>query len=105
MLNEIAHTCASIADDQGLYGDFDFIKECAFIHAEVSEALEAYKHGEPMVSEEGEGYLQEIADVLIYSLSLLGKYRIDYGLDIDNIVNKKIEYNKTREYRHGRVRE
>lgn len=103
MINELAIKCTSIADNQGLYQDFDFVKQCAYIHAEISEAVEAYTHGKPMICEGiEEGYLEEIADVLIYSLSLLGKCKQFNDFDVDELVNKKIEINSKRVWMHGK---
>jgi len=71
----------------------------ALIHAEISEALEGLRHGNqrskiiPEVSEAEE----EIADALIriMDMAFLRKWNIPKALFL------KLEYNKTRPYRHG----
>ena len=65
------------------------------IHSEVSEALEAYRNHIP----EGEkGCLsEELADAVIRIFDMAEAMDID----IVKAVEKKHEYNKTREFRHG----
>lgn len=97
------------------------------IHAEVSEELEEYRDGKPLVygtcalgpegcafssdcemvghpSEPGvpgsckpEGVAVELADVLLRTLDLMEAL----GVDIDAVVMAKHRYNQSREYRHG----
>jgi len=77
----------------------------ALIHSEVSEALEAYRIkgrsgiSESWRSESGkpEGFVFELADVLIRIADLCG----EFDLDLNEALKYKLEYNKTRPYRHG----
>lgn len=102
----------------------------ALCHSELSEALEEYRAGRPnewhgctegdlglrceptdecdclMFGEESdckyrdhkpEGIAVEMADCLIRILDWFGKE----GLDVDRIIREKMEYNKSRPYRHG----
>lgn len=86
----------------------------ALLHSEVSEAFDAWrKHGfqdiltYPALNRtytsanipvaKPEGYGSELADVLI---RLLDQCDRD-GVDLVKEFNRKLAYNKTREYRHG----
>ena len=72
----------------------------ALIHAEVAEATEEARQGNPnMYLEEGkpEGELIELADAIIRIADWCGFK----GWDLEEALKVKIEYNKTRSYRHG----
>jgi NTP pyrophosphatase (non-canonical NTP hydrolase) len=63
----------------------------ALIHAEVSEALEADRKGD------SENFAEELADVCIRIFDLCGSR----GIDLESAISKKMEYNKSRTYKHG----
>jgi len=64
------------------------------INGEVSEAAEVLR------KDQGRDRLhEELADVMIRLLDLMGYVQ----MDIDSVVAKKMAYNKTRPYRHGRM--
>lgn len=77
----------------------------ALVHSEVSEALEIYrargvaglrerwtrKDGKP------EGFVVELADVLIRTADLAGAL----GVDLEKAVLDKLEFNRGRPFRHG----
>lgn len=48
-----------------------------------------------------EEYVEELADVIIASLSVAGKL----GIDIDEAVRRKMEINKARPWKHGKEKE
>lgn len=50
-------------------------------------------------SDNKEAYTEELADVIIASLSVSGKL----GIDIDAAVRRKMEINKARPWKHGKV--
>lgn len=69
------------------------------IVTELSEAMEAYRNGNPP-SEKIAGFSQieeELADVLIRLFDFAGAH----DLDIEGALEAKMDYNKKRAYRHG----
>ena len=83
--------------------------ECiALVHAELSEALEEYRKGkgfdetyyswgEGTSPSKPEGINIEMADVVIRVFDICEQF----GIDLEEAMEKKHEYNKTRSYRHG----
>tara|TARA_A100001037_G_scaffold298504_1_gene322349 strand:+ start:204 stop:527 length:324 start_codon:yes stop_codon:yes gene_type:complete len=101
-INKLINLSHNIAQEKGWWDKEREIPEMiALIHSELSEALEEfrvndnlnirYENGKP------EGFVVELADVLIRIFDLSGKYK----LDLHNALEEKIQYNKTRKYRHG----
>lgn len=72
----------------------------ALCHSELSEALEAYRDGQPDVwidKGKPEGTAVEMADCLIRILDYMGAANID----VEQVVKLKQNYNRTRPYKHG----
>lgn len=72
------------------------------VHSELSEALEDYRNGFPIqeiriVSGKPEGLPIELADAVIRIADMCGAY----GIDLAEAIMTKLEYNRTRDYRHG----
>ena len=86
---------------KGFWPDDRNIPEAmALIHSEISEALEAYRSGNPPDDHlpEFDGVTVELADAVIRILDLAG------GLDlrVAEAIAAKMEYNTKRPHKHGR---
>lgn len=76
-------------------------EQCALIHSEVSEALEAWRNKEPLSwtddNNKPQGVGSEYADVVIRVMH----YCALNGIDLDYEIQRKMDYNDTRAFRHG----
>lgn len=95
-----------IAKDHGWWEtDRNFGEMLALVHSEISEALESYRNHEPAfftkawqnTPEKPEGWGIELLDAIIRILDILHSN----NLDIDHLIRLKMDYNKTRPYKHG----
>ena len=90
------YTVNTVLKDMGGYGEsFDpdeVMRSYAVqaIHRELIELQDA--------SDNAEAYAEELADVIIASLSVAGYI----GIDIDEAVRRKMEINKARPWKHGK---
>jgi len=79
----------------------NFGEVIALIHSELSEALEEQRKGKEAyydVDGKPEGWGVELADALIRILDYAGGTDLELGMMVQN----KLEYNKTREHKHGK---
>lgn len=104
-ITELQHESHATAVEKGWWdGERPFGDQVANFHAEVSEAWEEYrKQGlDPdkflyFVDGKPEGIAAELADVLIR----IGDTCEHYNIPLEEAIAAKLEYNKTRPYRHG----
>lgn len=101
-INKLIEKSHDIAISKGWWDKEREIPELiALIHSELSEALEEYRVSENLdiryEKNKPEGFVVELADVLIRIFDLSGKYKID----LKKALEIKLKYNETREYRHG----
>lgn len=124
-LNELAKDIHANAQEHGWWEDpRTFGEIIALCHSELSEALEEYRDNKPNVyfviktqqadgsiipeirtdygdgnyqGEKPEGIATELADCIIRILD----YCAYAGIDIDEAIRIKHEFNKTRPYKHG----
>lgn len=102
-MNALADEVHAIAKSKGFYEPPPTVPErLCLIHSEVSEALEAYRDGAEglTLSDEGkpEGLASELADVVIRVLDMA----CYMGINIEQAIRLKIDYNRSRPFKHGR---
>ncbi len=106
-INELSKEAYEISASKGFHEQkHDPAVRLMLIVSELSECLEEIRKGKSMTDvyyEPGnpkpEGVPVEIADCFIR----LGDFCEEYGIDAEWAIRLKMDYNKTREHKHGRV--
>lgn len=89
VLNILRNIVHSDAVDHGLWGNESAYESAVRISDEVAELMDA--------ASDPRHFSEELADVIIMSLSVAGHL----GIDIESEVARKIEINHRRPWKHG----
>lgn len=91
-IKDISKEISEVAKSKGWSEKKRSIPELlCLIHSEVSEALEGYRNRDT------ENFNEELADIAIRLFHMCEYLNVDLEAEI----RKKVEFNKTREYKHG----
>lgn len=93
-MNKLAKEIAEWREEKGFITSWDnMMEKLMLVVTEASEAAEAYRNNDR------ENFAMEIADLMIRVLDICGSV----GIDIDEEITNKMEINRKRPYKHGKV--
>jgi len=92
-LNKLSKDIARWREKKGFETSWENMPEkLMLVVTELSEAMEAYRH------DDTENFAEEIADTFIRLCDICGSI----GLDIEDAIERKMEVNKRRPFKHGK---
>ena len=98
-IKDLVSEAHEVAKDHGWWEEpRSPLEIAALIHTEVAEFTEEFR--KPSVQEDGGkpvGPLYEIADIVIRCADYCGHQ----GWDLEKAIREKMDYNRSRSYRHG----
>ncbi|MBM08059.1 MAG: hypothetical protein CMF69_00545 [Magnetovibrio sp.] len=106
-INELIYEAYANALDKGWHETQRSVPELlCLMHSEISEALEEHRNGRQPTDiyyndskpTKPEGIPIELADIVIRIADFCGLHKIDLA----DAIRTKLDYNKTRSYRHGK---
>lgn len=102
-VTELAKEALRISEQNGFWDEGNNRNKgemIALMHSELSEALEAIRHGDPE-SQKVPGHshtVEELADCCIRIFDFCQ----GFGYDLETAIKEKMRYNATRPYKHGK---
>ena len=105
-INDLVTASYENAKDHGWHDSTRTIGDLiCLMHSELSEALEEHRNGHSPSEvyfndtkpDKPEGIPVELADCIIRIFDFCGLH----GIDLEAVLKQKMEYNRTRPYRHG----
>ncbi len=103
VMNELATWVYFWAKGKGFWDEVapNVGEKIALMHSELSEALEAARHGNPKSEHipEYPAIAEELADTIIRIFDFSGAY----GVDLDGAFKAKMQFNENRPYKHGKA--
>jgi len=92
-MNELAKEIAQWREKKGFITNWDnMLEKLMLVVSEASEAAECYRN------DDRKGFNEEIADIFIRLFDICGTLKID----IEKEIEKKMDKNRERPYRHGK---